>query len=239
MKGYQTNKKCMFLCNNECGKGIVCNFGVMTETFRLILYNLWLVAVAALFLFTSGCDTCENCDSVNRDPRVKIKFVATGTREMTQDTLEHISKSIEEVRDLLDSETDPEKIDSLENVEAGLVEDSIYYGGWEELFRSGYTRMDLIEGVGAENSYEDTVIRDFALPINMHADSSVYYFIYHDLIDTMKLSYKRDIVQTLDGVRMKIIELEVVEDMTTFDSVKVRCGDEICSNWEMNIEAYY
>jgi hypothetical protein len=99
--------------------------------------------------------------------------------------------------------------------------------------------MDLIEGVGAENSYEDTVVRDFALPINMHADSSVYYFIYHDLTDTLKLNYKRDIVQTYDGVRMKIIDLEVDRGMTTFDSVSVRCGDENCSNWGMNIEAYF
>jgi len=205
----------------------------------LLFKNIRIGVVIVVLLVTAGCDTCENCDPAHTDPRVKLKFVAAGTRDMTLDTLESINLSLEEVREQLELETDQDIIDSLQNVEAGLLEDSVYYGEWESLFRTGYTRMDLIEGVGAENFYADTVIRDFALPINMNADSSVYYFAYHDLIDTLKLNYKRDIVQTYDGVRMKVIELEVDKDITTFDSVSVRCGDENCSNWEMKIEAYF
>ncbi len=206
---------------------------------RILFQNVRLVIAIMILALVSGCDECENCDNAPRDPKVSLKFVATGTRDMTRDTLENISNSLEEIREQLETETDPDKIDSLRDEEIVLVEDSIYYSEWEVLFSSGRTHMDLIEGVGAVNSYMDTVIRDFGLPINMHADSSVYYFVYHDLIDTIKLNYKRDVVQTLDGVRMKIVELEVDSDITTFDSVWVRCGDENCSNWEMNIEAYF
>lgn len=225
---------------NILSKGIVCTFGVMIYCVHLLFKNVrFIIVILGVFMMASGCDTCENCDPTHTDPRVKLKFVATVTSDMTRDTLESINLSLEEVRGQLELENNPDKIDSLQNVEAGLLEDSVYYGEWASLFRTGYTRMDLIEGVGAENSYEDTVIRDFALPINMHADSSVYYFEYHDLIDTLKLSYNRDIVQTYDGVRMKVIELEVDREVTTFDSVSVRCGDENCSNWEMSIEVYF
>ena len=206
---------------------------------RILFQNARLVIAIVILALVSGCDDCENCDNTARDPKVRLKFVATGTREMTRDTLEIISNSLGEIREQLETETDPDKIDSLSAEEIVLLEDSVYYSEWEVLFSSGRTHINLMEGVGAVNSYMDTVVRDFALPINMHADSSVFYFVYHDLIDTMKLNYKRDIVQTLDGVRMKIIELEVDKDITTFDSVSVRCGDENCSNWEMNIEAYF
>ncbi len=211
----------------------------MMDCVRVIFRNLPVLAVFTLLFWTVACDTCDDCQGVNRDPRVKIKFLAVGTLEKTEDTLESINKMLQDVRDELELETDPDKIDSLKNEKDRLLEDSTKYAGWEELFRRGYTHMDLIEGVGAEYPYVDTVIRDFALPMNMHADSSVFHFVYHDLIDTMKFRYKRDIVQTLDGVRMKLLEVKVVEDMTTFDSVRVHCRDDICSNWEMNIEAYY
>ncbi len=205
-----------------------------------IFKNFPVWAAWSVLLWTSiSCDTCDDCHGVNRDPRVKIKFIAAGTMERTRDSLDSINQSLQIVRDSLETETDPDKIDSLIRVEESLQEDSAKFAGWEDLFTRGYTHMDLIEGVGAENYYADTVIRDFALPINMHADSSVYHFVYHDLTDTMEFKYYRDIVQTLDGVRMKIIELEVVQEMTTFDSVHVRCGDDICSNWEMNIEVYF
>ncbi len=209
------------------------------DALQSLFRNLPVPAAFALVFWLVACDTCDDCHGVNRDPRVKINFLAVGTLEKTRDTLEYIDESLQTVRDELELETDPDKIDSLENVRNVLLADSTKYAEWEDLFRRGYTHMDLIEGAGAEYPYLDTVVRNFALPLNMHSDSCIFYFVYHDLVDTMKFRYRRNIVQTLDGVRMKLIELEVVRDMTTFDSIRVQCSEDTCSNWGMNIEAYY
>ena len=113
-----------------------------------------------------------------------------------------------------------------------LREDSLRFDEDYNLFRASETKIDAIEAPGSEGfeQFQDSIIRDFSIPVDPNSDSSTYYFHYHDLVDTLQLYYEREIIQNFDGVRMGIRDIRVNEDISTFDSVQVKCYNPECSN---------
>lgn len=143
-------------------------------------------------------------------------------------------------KSLLDSI--PTLQDSLQTSIDQLESDSAKYANWLKWFKGGKAMLNNISGedVVGTSVFQDTIINtSFSLPLNMNRDESVYYFDYHGLSDTLKIQYKREVTQNLDGVRMKIFDLGIDNAETTFDSAKVRCIGLDCSNRRSSIEVYF
>jgi hypothetical protein len=204
--------------------------------YRLIYFLL----LGALFFY--GCEECPGCEERIKESRVKIRFNATGTLDLTEEQLDSLSTTILQQVELLDSSAFVQKADSINLVLEQLREDSTKLNEWLSLFRTGKTLINSISGDGVSDItvFEDTTItKTFSLPVNMNKDESIYYFSYHDLVDTLKIQYDREIIQTLDGIRMRILELAVDESSTTFDSVSVNCYGSECSNQLSTVDVYF
>ena len=200
--------------------------------YSLLLGSLWIY----------GCEECPGCEERIIESRVKIRFNAVETKDLTEEQLDSLSTTILQQIELLDSSAFAQKQDSINIVINELREDSTKLDDWLTLFRSGRTLINSISGIGVDDisAFEDTTVtKSFSLPVNMNEDESVYYFSYHDLTDTLKIQYEREIVQSLDGIRMRILELAVDESYTTFDSVQVNCIGSECSNQLSTIEIYF
>ena len=143
--------------------------------------------------------------------------------------------------DSLEATTDPEIISSLSGKLSALRPDSLSFSELYDQIRAGKTKIDAIEARGAMNleQFQDTLIREFAVPIDMQHDTSTFYFYYYGLEDTLQISYQRDIIQNLDGMRMKIKGISVNREISTFDSIRVRCYKSECSNDLTTIYVYF
>jgi len=189
-----------------------------------------------------GCEECPGCEERVKEARINIQFKADATKVHAQGLVDSLSALLEQDRILIDSIENPAMIDSLTTAIAELESDSTKYSEWLDLFRRGKTAMGQIFGEGASDVsvFEDTVISaDFSLPLDMNRDESTYYFNYHNLTDTLKLVYKREVVQGIDGIRMRIFDLGFDASLTTFDSTVIRCIGVDCSNSRSFIEVYF
>ena len=198
------------------------------------------LCITGLFFFMS-CEEEVDCVGCNLNPKIRLKFVALDTRESVDSILSAVKGRIAVLSDSLSKQLSSEQRSSVETELSNLRNDSIKYGEIFSLFRSGKTRISYIEAPGATGleQFQDSIIRDFAIPVDMQRDTSTYYFGYYELVDTLQLSYRREIEQTLDGMRMLLHRIEVNEEITTFDSVRVDCSNPACSNDKTTVFIYF
>lgn len=188
-----------------------------------------------------GCQEENDCVGCNLNPKIKIKFEATTTKALADSLLTGVKDKINIIRDSLSKDLDA--MDSIELVEelTLLQMDSLKYDEMYNLLRIGKTKIDAIDAPGAMNmeQFQDTIIRSFALPVNMYQDTSTFYFTYYDHMDTLQLYYQREVIQNLEGVRMKINGIGVDKEISTFDSVRVKCYNSDCANDRTTVYIYF
>lgn len=203
---------------------------------KKILFPLLLPLVFAL-----SCDT-EECANCNLNPKIKIKFQALASLERVDSLFTKVKSKMSVEKKKLQGEelTEGERNAILQEL-AALRQDSTLLGGQYTLYRSGGALLDFVEAKGAESMdfYQDTVVRNFAVPVDMQHDTSTFYFGFHGFEDTLQLFYSRQITQTLDGVRMRLNGIGVNKEMSTFDSVRVQCLKSGCSNDQTTIFLYF
>jgi hypothetical protein len=204
---------------------------------------MWKILSISAFvlLFFSSCEE-EECVGCNLNPKIKIDFEPVFSLELTDSLLFTVQEEMELLLDSLNGDDlSNEAIEALESRLMSLRSDSVSLGDDFSLFRSGSARIDAIFAPGSKGleQLQDTVIRDFALPINMQTDTTTFYFSYHTFTDTLQVYYHRDIIQSLDGMRMLISDIGVSEELTTFDSVSVKCSNRKCSNDRTTIFVYF
>lgn len=198
-----------------------------------------------LFLFfiliLAACQEEEQCVGCNLNPKIKIRFEATNTKPRIDSLFTAVKTEIVEVEEQLTEDLLADERALLEKTLVELREDSAYLDDQYTLFRSSNTRIDLLEAHESSmtNFYQDTVVRDFSIPVDMQRDTSTFYFTYHGFADTLQLYYQRDVVQTLDGVRMKLNGIGVNQEISTFDSIRVKCNKVECSNDQTTIFLYF
>lgn len=208
-------------------------FRVMKIYLQIILLGI------AAFIFS--CDVEEDCVGCDLNPKVKLEFKATGTRALYDSLLDAINEDISVFTDSLSTQLPDDVRSNIMELLSTLRVDSAKYDEAINLFRVGKIKIGTIEAMGSAGfeQFNDSTIRDFAIPVNMQRDTSQYVFHYHDHIDTLQVHYQREITQNLEGVRMRIKEIAVNEEITTFDSVKVKCYSSNCSNDITTIEVYF
>ncbi len=192
-------------------------------------------------IILAACDEEEECVGCNLNPKIKIKFEAITSKPYIDSLFMAVTTRIEEGEERLQ---DSLSVDEKTIVENSLVEfrlDSATLNEDYMLFRSNKTRIDVLEAKGAilNTLFQDTVIRDFAVPVDMQHDTSTFYFTYHGFTDTLQIFYQRDVIQTFDGVRMKINGIGVNQEISTFDSIRVKCYNVECSNDQTTIFLYF
>ena len=197
-----------------------------------------------LFLFVAlffACEKDDECVGCNLNPKIKIKFEAITTKPYIDSLFTAVKEAIEEGEAQLMENLTVDDRKLIENTLTDLRVDSTILDEEYTLFRSNYTRIDLLEAKGSSMTslFQDTVIRDFAVPVDMQHDTSTFYFMYHELTDTLQIFYQRDVMQTFDGVRMKINEIGVNQEISTFDSIRVKCYNVDCSNDQTTIFLYF
>lgn len=205
----------------------------MKLNIRLLLY---LIAVSFL-----GCQEEEVCVGCNLNPKIKIQFEAIETKQLTDSLLTEVKVKIAQFVDSLSTQlTDQERNELLEELSL-LREDSIKYDEIYSLLRVGKTIIDVIDAPGALNmeQFQDTVIRNFAIPVDMNHDTSTFYFTYHGFTDTLELNYQRSVIQNFDGIRMRLSDIGVNKEISTFDSLRVYCQKGNCSNDQTTIYIYF
>lgn len=188
-----------------------------------------------------ACEEEGECIGCNLNPKVKVKFEAKGTRLHIDSLLNLINEKIASFTDSLETDITAEQRNQILEVLASDRADSTKYQQASTLFRSGKTKIDFMTAQGAQNldQFQDTIIREFALPVDMQHDTSSFYFTYHDMVDTLQLYYHREIKQTLDGVRMKLTNIGVNDELSTFDSTRVKCYRRDCANDLTTIFVYF
>ena len=200
---------------------------------RLILF---LVAVSFF-----GCQKEDECVGCNLNPKIKIQFDATKTKQLTDSLFTEVKSTIKQFVDSLSTQiTEQERSELLHQLSL-LREDSIKYDEIYNLLRVGKTMIDVIDAPGALSmeQFQDTVIRNFAIPVDMNHDTSTFYFAYHGFTDTLQLHYQRNVIQNLDGVRMRLTDIGINKEISTFDSVRVYCQKGNCSNDQTTIYIYF
>lgn len=200
---------------------------------RLILF---LVAVSFF-----GCQKEDECVGCNLNPKIKIQFDATKTKQLTDSLFTEVKSTIKQFVDSLSTQiTEQERSELLDQLSL-LREDSIKYDEIYNLLRVGKTMIDVIDAPGALSmeQFQDTVIRNFAIPVDMNHDTSTFYFAYHGFTDTLQLHYQRNVIQNLDGVRMRLTDIGINKEISTFDSVRVYCQKGNCSNDQTTIYIYF
>ena len=200
---------------------------------RLILF---LVAVSFF-----GCQKEDECVGCNLNPKIKIQFDATKTKLLTDSLFTEVKSTIKQFVDSLSTQiTEQERSELLDQLSL-LREDSIKYDEIYNLLRVGKTMIDVIDAPGALSmeQFQDTVIRNFAIPVDMNHDTSTFYFAYHGFTDTLQLHYQRNVIQNLDGVRMRLTDIGINKEISTFDSVRVYCQKGNCSNDQTTIYIYF
>ena len=205
----------------------------MKLNIRLLLY---LIAVSFL-----GCQEEEVCVGCNLNPKIKIQFEAIETKQLTDSLLTEVKSKIAQFVDSLSTQlTDQERSELLEELSL-LREDSIKYDEIYSLLRVGKTIIDVIDAPGALSmeQFQDTVIRNFAIPVDMNHDTSTFYFTYHGFTDTLELHYQRSVIQNFDGIRMRLSDIGVNKEISTFDSLRVYCQKGNCSNDQTTIYIYF
>lgn len=175
------------------------------------------------------------------NPKIKIKFESIYTRPGIDTLFTAAKDSIAVKVDLLLGQLSAEERSKIEDELKILRVDSLKYDEPYNLFRVSKTKIDVIDAPGSISmeQLQDTIIRDFAIPVDMHHDTSTFYFTYHGFTDTLQLFYQREITQTFDGVRMKINEIGVNKEISTFDSISIRCYNAACSNDLTTIYVYF
>ena len=188
-----------------------------------------------------SCAEEEDCVGCNLNPKIKLKFQATGSKIVTDSIFSGIKDEMTQLTDSLEGQLSNEARNLIINKLDILREDSIIYAEKYDLFRVGKAKIDWIEAPGSVSfeQFQDSIIRDFSIPVDMNRDTSTYYFYYHDLIDTLQLNYRREITQTLDGVRMRLFDISINQELSTFDSVQIKCYKSECSNDLTNVFVYF
>lgn len=197
-----------------------------------------------LFIFIISffaCEEEEECVGCNMNPKIKLKFEAIYAKPGIDTLFAAVKDSIAVKVDLLSGQLSAEQRSNIEQDLQILRDDSLRYDEPYNLFQVSRTKIDAIEAPGSINleQLQDTIIRDFAIPVDMHHDTSTFYFSYHGFTDTLQLFYQREITQTFDGVRMRINEIGVNEEISTFDSMRVKCYNVTCSNDQTTIYVYF
>lgn len=205
----------------------------MRNSIRLFLF----IFIASFF----ACNEDEECVGCNLNPKIKLKFESIYTKPVIDTLFTAVNDSIAARVNLLSGQLSTSERSIIEEELLILREDSLKYDESYNLFRVSKTKIDAIEAPGSISleQLQDTIIRDFAIPIDMHHDTSTFYFSYHGFTDTLQLYYQREITQTFDGVRMKINEIGVNEEISTFDSIRIRCYKASCSNDQTTIYVYF
>jgi len=152
-----------------------------------------------------------------------------------------VKDSIEILVDSLSGELTQEQIQAIEAKLEKLRIDSAELSDDYSIFKAGKVRIDEIMAPGSIGfaQFEDTVMRDLSLPVDMHADTTTFYMTYQSITDTIQLYYHRDVYQSLEGFRMRITNIGVNEEVTTFDSLQVECDNKSCSNDQTTIYIYF
>ncbi len=203
----------------------------------------YLLFILLILLFSlNACQEEDNCVGCNLNPKIKLRFEALNTKKITEENLIEVKSKMKGLSDSLAIEllTDDQRTELLSAL-AILRVDSMKYADFFDLLRLGKTKIDFLDAAGAINfdQFQDTLVRDFSIPVDMNHDTSTFYFQYFGLSDTLQVHYQREINQTLDGMRMKIMEIGVNEEISTFDSIQVKCYKSDCSNDLTTIYVYF
>ncbi|HBH24328.1 MAG TPA: hypothetical protein DDY13_13005 [Cytophagales bacterium] len=197
---------------------------------------IFLTVVAAILL--SCEEDCLDCGVLNKEPFINLEFRAQSiidTLETETDSLDSliIVKNIE-----LDSLTGDDSLQLANEIqELSTWNDSLKTSLRD--FENGLVTVSITgDGANFLESFQDTTNNFFRIPLNMNADISEIYFDYFNMIDTLRLSYRREVYTTLDEVRIEAVNLLV--DYHSFDSLSdPSCDPTECRSDEITYEAFF
>jgi len=203
---------------------------------KIILISL-VFCVSLLY----SCEEEEDCVGCNISPKIRVEFEPAFSQQRADSLLAQVRIHMQDLIDSLADSLSIEQQSEIEKKLTALRADSIVFGEEYSFFRSGQIKIDEIVAPGSEGFglFADSVFRSFALPVNMQADTSTYYISLHGLTDTLQMYYKRDIFQSIDGLRMQITNIGVSGEVTTFDSLRLQCNNRSCSNDQTTVFIYF
>lgn len=188
-----------------------------------------------------GC-TVEECGTCGISPKVMVRFDPSISRKSIETQLAPIYTRIKSVRDSLNVTTlTAEKQTRLTNELNALKQDSTTIGEPLNLFRNYKAQLSTFGAVGASGFeiWQDTIVTAVGLPVDMQHDTTTFYFTYHGRADTLQVYYTREIIQSIEGMRMSLKDIGVNEIMTTFDSLSLKCTNRQCTNDRATIYIYF
>lgn len=194
--------------------------------------NLTFLILLTISAMIASCSEEDDCVGCNLNPGVKVKFETAQLRAEISGNLTETGKLITVLRDSLQKDLTAEQRSLVQNALVNARGDSAKFANQSAQLRSGRFLISELEASGAVGMeyFQDTLVMNFALPVNMNSDTTTFFIAYYENMDTLQITYTRSIFQNLTGVRMRLSNIEINEIVTTFDSLRVQCSRGVCNN---------
>ncbi len=203
-------------------------------------YSILVGSLILLCLFQSCVE--EECGSCGISPKVMVRFDPSISRKSIETQLAPIYTRIKSVSDSLKVTTlSAEKQTRLTEELSALKQDSTTIGEPLALFRSYKARLSTFGAIGASGfeQWQDTIVNAVGLPVDMHHDTTTFFFTYYGRTDTLQVHYTREIEQSIEGMRMTLQNVGINDAISTFDSLSLKCPNRQCSNDRATIYIYF
>jgi len=202
---------------------------------RVIYIVLGLLVV---FGWIGGCQECDDCGILERDPTVNIRFYNIDSLIKVENALIEVNDSLDIIYEEIENGNNDliEIRDQLEKIQSDL-EDT------QQNILDGKLRIEEVNGIGALEPlyFRDTTTNDsltvFPFPLSIHENNSTFIIEIEDQLDTLSLFYNLEEETLNNRIIIQAYNLEI--ESNTFDSTKIRCLDESCMSDETTISIYF
>ena len=203
--------------------------------------NSLIYFFVVLLLVSPGCQEEDDCVGCGIEPTVTVRFDPSISKKSIEAQLVPIYARIKVLRDSLTLSLPDEIVTVITTNLQQLRQDSTTLNEPLAYFKTGKIRLSSVRALGTPDfeQWQDTVLNTAKIPVDMLHDSTIYFFNYHEHLDTLQVRYEREIVQTLTGMRMTLHHLSVDFDNTSFDSLIFKCPGGKCTNDRASINILF
>lgn len=196
------------------------------------------LGLATLFVMVIGCDECEDCGILYKEPVINVRFYNIDSLLKVEGFLNEIEDSLEVVNEEIENGNT-----ALTVIRDALEEDKTGFEKVRKNILDGKIRIEEVRGIDAITSlyFRDSTTHDtltfFPFPLSMHDDISTFIIEIVDRMDTLQVIYKRreDISNQYILIRAYDLSLGKI----TYDSAYVSCKKDSCISDETTVSLYF
>ena len=202
------------------------------------LYLVIPLGLAALFFMLFGCDECEDCGILYKEPVINVKFYNIDSLRKVEQNLNEINDSLEVVNEEIENgNTD------LIGIKDTLEKEKSKFEKAKKNIQDGKIRIEEVRGIDAVTSlyFRDSTTHDtltvFLFPLSMHDDISTFIIEIEDRVDTLQVIYRLREDVSNQYILIRAYDLSLGE--ISYDSADISCKKDSCISDETTVSLYF